>query len=136
MNLEIVREPTASLRTMWNAALHHVLQHRGGSALVATVAENVELDSLLAHLSASGYVWAAEAEGVLQGFVVVRRAVIEALYVSPPHRRQGVARQILTDLQEVGPAPVDALTLPGDRGTKSLYESFGWKARLLTMRAG
>jgi hypothetical protein len=30
--------------------------------------------------------------------------------------------------------PVDGLALPGDRATKSLYESFGWKARLLTMR--
>ena len=27
-----------------------------------------------------------------------------------------------------------AWALPGDRATKSLYESVGWKARLLTMR--
>jgi hypothetical protein len=29
---------------------------------------------------------------------------------------------------------VDAYALPGDRAMKSLYESIGWKARLLTMR--
>ena len=136
MNIDVAFEHTVTLNDMWNEALHNVLKHRGGSALVSTIAENVAPESLLAHLIRDRHVWFAREDETLKGFVVVRRQVIEALYVAPRYRRQGVASALLNALHDVDLAPVDALALPGDRGTKSLYESIGWKARLLTMRAG
>ena len=136
MNIEVAIEQTPKLNDMWAEALHHVLKHRGGSALVSTVAEDVDRESLLDHLIQGRHVWFAWEDETLKGFAVVRRQVIEALYVAPGYRRQGVARALVMALNDGEVAPVDALALPGDRGTKSLYESIGWKARLLTMRAG
>ena len=43
-------------------------------------------------------------------------------------------RQLLHELVVGENPPKDGYALPGDRGMKSLYESLGWKARLLTMR--
>jgi len=51
-------------------------------------------------------------------------------------RRRGIASAFIVALRASGVEVVDARALPGDRGTKSLFESLGWKARLLTMRDG
>jgi GNAT superfamily N-acetyltransferase len=85
-------------------------------------------------LVARGELWTFEDEGELRGFAIYRSSVVEALYVSPAYRRRGVARSMLKALLALEDPPKDAYALPGDRAMKSLYESFGWKARLLTMR--
>ena len=62
--------------------------------------------------------------------------MLAALYVAPARRREGVGSRLARAVLESDGAPSDAWALPGDRATKSLYESLGMKARLLTMRAG
>ena len=59
---------------------------------------------------------------------------MEAIYVAHDFRRQKIATTLVRALLSGDSAPVDAYALPGDRAMKSLYESIGWKARLLTMR--
>ncbi len=76
----------------------------------------------------------AMTEEHINGFALVRHGVIHALFVEHSKRRQGIARELVTILIAKDGLVVDALALPGDRATKSLYESIGWKARLLTMR--
>lgn len=60
------------------------------------------------------------------------------LYVSPSHRRNGVAKKLLataiSELTALGIHVFDALATPGDRAMKSLFEAHGFKARLLVMR--
>jgi hypothetical protein len=60
--------------------------------------------------------------------------VVEGVFVDHDQRRRGVATTLLKSLMAGEGPPKDGLALPGDRGMKSLYESLGWKARLLTMR--
>lgn len=40
---------------------------------------------------------------------------------------------VMEQLQEMGCVGVDSVALPGDRATKNFFESFGLKARLLTV---
>jgi hypothetical protein len=54
--------------------------------------------------------------------------------VAHDFRRTKIATTMVRTLLESATPPVDAYALPGDRAMKSLYESIGWKARLLTMR--
>ena len=108
--------------------------HRGGPALVDTITGNQDLETFVDTLVSHGALWGAIEDGRPVAFAIVRDAVVEAVYVAPPARRRGVATQVLTTLLALSDPPLDAYALPGDRATKSLYESIGWKARLLTMR--
>jgi GNAT superfamily N-acetyltransferase len=119
---------------MWSLAIAEVTRKRGGEALMATIAAGAASDQLLAHLIAAGELWSAHDDETLVGFALCRDRVVEALYVERHHRRRGVARGLLAALRANDVPPFDALALPGDRAMKSLYESIGWKARLLTMR--
>jgi len=64
-------------------------------------------------------------------------ARIECLYVEPGARAVGVGAGLVEALVEWfrsrGCADVDAVALPGDRSTKQLLESAGFKARLLVL---
>lgn len=115
---------------LFDAALATLVHKRGGRALLVSLgAEATSLDAYLADES----LWVAR-EGSIVGFGVCRGPLILGLYVAPTVRRQGVARALVNEMIRES-APHDAYALPGDRAMKSLYESFGWKARLLTMRA-
>ncbi len=66
-----------------------------------------------------------------------RLGVLDALVVDPEAREVGIGEAImdlvLAELQAAGCLGVDAHALPGDRATKNFFESFGLKARLLTV---
>ncbi|MDA8400273.1 MAG: GNAT family N-acetyltransferase [Actinomycetota bacterium] len=72
------------------------------------------------------------ADGTLHG-------VIDLAYTLPRARREGIASGLVLAmmkwLTERGCRDIDALALPGDRLAKSLFESEGFKARLLVMNA-
>ncbi len=63
--------------------------------------------------------------------------VIEDLAVDEQARKSGIGEAmmnlILDGLTEAGCVGVDSRALPGDRHTKNFFESFGLKARLLTV---
>lgn len=134
MSSQRVREVNAALEELWKHALHDVGARRGGEALVATLSEGHSPSDLLGALVDAGRLWTYEDAEDLKGLAVVRDSVLQAVYVKPAWRRHRVATTLVRAILAEPGAPLDAYALPGDRATKSLYESLGWKARLLTMR--
>jgi GNAT superfamily N-acetyltransferase len=134
MRIVAAEAPSSELSQLWANAMYGLLHHRGGSELLASVWGGTAPDLLLHELIKERSIWLAEIDGSLTGFVVYRDRVIEGVFVSRQDRRKGVARQLVSHLMSLENPPLDAHVLPGDRGMKSLFESFGWKARLLTMR--
>jgi GNAT superfamily N-acetyltransferase len=124
---------TPELETLWDRAHHDVLVKRGGVALMATLSESTPFEQLLASVVAASSLWLYHDDQV-KGFALCRGQLIEAIYVAHDFRRQKIATTMVRTLLESATPPVDAYALPGDRAMKSLYESIGWKARLLTMR--
>jgi GNAT superfamily N-acetyltransferase len=122
------------LRALWDHALKRLTAHRGGPELYHAIRRDVDDDALLEELIAEGTMWTISDEHRLLGFAVVRDDVVEGVFVHHDERRRRVATTLLTVLIAGERPPKDGFALPGDRGMKSLYESLGWKARLLTMR--
>jgi GNAT superfamily N-acetyltransferase len=108
-------------------------EHRGGSALIEQLAAR-DVTEFCQELSSTGGVWAAYIGGEVVGWALIQDRVILTMFVRPENRRQGVGSKFVKHLLESDLPPIDAFALPGDRAMKSLYESIGWKARLLTMR--
>ncbi len=133
MSVLLAEGVTPELEELWKRALHDVSAKRGGVALLATLCDGTPPEELLAAAVASGALWIFH-DDALKGFALCRAQLIEAVYVASEFRRQKVATTIVRHLINDAAAPVDAYALPGDRAMKSLYESIGWKARLLTMR--
>lgn len=129
-----ISENSEGISTLWTLAYAETEKKRGGAELLATIRRNVTYTDLLDHLIKSECLWSAGNDEGTVGFALYRDRVVEALYVDRSCRRQGIARSMLTALRELEEPPLDAYALPGDRATKSIYESIGWKARLLTMR--
>ena len=127
-------EVSDELRAFWQHAYKRLLSHRGGPELYNTIRRDVDDDELLAHVVASGALWTIGDDRALLGFALVRDEVVECVFVDHQRRREHVATDLLNALVAGENPPKDGYALPGDRGMKSLYESFGWKARLLTMR--
>lgn len=134
MNVSLVTVVTPELEELWGHAHKDVIAKRGGVALLRTLSGAINEDDLLAHVVASSSLWTVADEGHLKAFAVCRERVVEAIYVAHSFRRQKVATTLVHTLLAGATPPVDAYALPGDRAMKSLYESLGWKARLLTMR--
>jgi GNAT superfamily N-acetyltransferase len=128
------RSATDELRGLWEDALKRLKSHRGGPELYKTIRRDDDDDALLDHVVASGALWTIGDETKLLGFALVRDEVVEGVFVDHDHRRHHVATALLQALVVGEDPPKDGFALPGDRGMKSLYESMGWKARLLTMR--
>ncbi len=124
---------TEELLRLWSAALVGVRKSRGGQALIDTLGTG-DGDELLGGLVDQRALW-LHVDGTVRGFLIVRAGVIAAVYVDPPARRLGIATSLVRTVLQSSLPPTDGYALPGDRATKSLYESLGWKARLLTMRA-
>jgi GNAT superfamily N-acetyltransferase len=134
--VQVLRARSASdeLRELWEHALKRLTNHRGGPELYNTIRRDVGDDALLEHVIVSGVLWTIRDEERLLGFALVRDEVVEGVFVHHEERRRRVATTLLRALMAGEDPPRDGLALPGDRGMKSLYESLGWKARLLTMR--
>ncbi|WP_426572842.1 N-acetyltransferase family protein [Aquihabitans sp. McL0605] len=64
-------------------------------------------------------------------------SVITDLYVHPEARGIGLGEAMMDLLvahaNEVGAVGIDSLALPGDRGTKNFFETFGLKARAIVV---
>ncbi len=129
-----VTQVTDALKVIWDNAINEAAKKRGGEELLSTIRGEVAPDQLLKRLIALGCLWTCHDGDTVVGIVLCRNRVVETLYVDRQHRRQGIARAMLNELRAMATPPLDAFALPGDRATKSLYESIGWKARLLTMR--
>ena len=134
MNVSLVSAATPELHSLWDHAHRDVLAKRGGRALWATLCGTTPESELLSDVIASSSLWSVDVDGELKAFGLFRGGVVEAIYVEHGARRQKIATTLVRTLLNEDPAPVDAYALPGDRAMKSLYESLGWKARLLTMR--
>lgn len=135
MIVSIATRATPDLLILWNQALAEAIKLRGGRELIVAIRQGRSDDVLGADLIDGHCVWLArDNDDTLLGFSLCRDNVIDMLYVDRSWRRRGVARSMLNAMVQSANPPVDGLALPGDRATKSLYESFGWKARLLTMR--
>ncbi len=119
---------TAQLAGVWRHAIDDVAGRRGGSRYLEDVLGGVEPEAMLSSFAAAGSLWSDDAASIM----IVSHRLILALYVDPAHRRQGRGRALVTLARQEANAR-DALALPGDRAMKSLYESVGWKARLLTL---
>ncbi len=126
--IERVRDVEPGLASLWHDALIEVAARRGGRRYLDELLDD-EPDAKLLAFAAAGALWRDGASS----FMVVSHRVIVALYVEPGHRRQGRGRALVDFARSGEPRARDALALPGDRATKSLYESVGWKARLLTL---
>jgi GNAT superfamily N-acetyltransferase len=75
-----------------------------------------------------------EIEQLVDGGLLGR---LGALAVHPEARKAGIGeammQHVLEQLRSAGCLGVDATALPGDRHTKNFFESFGLKARMLTV---
>lgn len=134
MDITPANEVTDALSVLWHQALDELMKKRGGEALLDSLKHGHGRDEQLSSAVILREVWIARDGDRHAGFALMSDRVIQGIFVDRAHRRHGIARAILTVLLETDRPPVDALALPGDRATKSLYESVGWKARLLTMR--
>ncbi len=134
MKVSLVTSVTPELEVLWFRAHRDVKVKRGGPALLKTMGDTGNEAELLFSVVKSSSLWTVSEKGRIHGFGVVHGDVVEAIYVSPEFRRQKVATTLVRALLASDSPPLDAYALPGDRAMKSLYESLGWKARLLTMR--
>lgn len=77
----------------------------------------------------------AQVNELIVGFVVVQsreRPLLDQIYVHPQARGLGIGAALLkVTVERYGAENLDALSLPGDRLTKNLYERAGLKARLI-----
>jgi len=98
---------------------------RGANTLLEGLGE-------LASLCAREVLWLGSQDSAVS-LALVDERVLKVLFVTRSRRRAGLGRATLSLVREATPID-DAWALPGDRASKSLYESIGWRARLLTMR--
>jgi GNAT superfamily N-acetyltransferase len=82
---------------------------------------------------------------VIVGFASVEmdadpRPLLTRIHVRPEARSLGAGatllRHVLAEARRLRGASLDALSLPGDRETKNLYERQGMKARLIVATSG
>ena len=117
---------------LWEEARTRLSEARGGSALSEGPPASTEALVAMTWVHHEG-----PQRGTSSGWLEGNVGWL-ALWVPPQERGKGVGRQLalvaLDWLIEQGAEEFDALALPGDRATKQLWESLGFKARLLVMR--
>ncbi|MDH4365201.1 MAG: GNAT family N-acetyltransferase [Acidimicrobiia bacterium] len=121
---------------------------RGGELLLAAEVGRGSLRDRMARAIDAPDTWAVVGcyDGVVLGWALAvvetlpdgrRLGVIESIAVDPEARAAGIGEAmmdlVLRELARAGCIGADARALPGDRETKNFFESFGLKARLLTV---
>lgn len=118
--------------------------HRGGSIFYRR--EAVRAEDRLSEALASGDAVVGTYDGVVFGYGIgsveqledgSKLGRIEALAVVADARGSGIGEAmmnlLLETLEAAGCFGVDSTALPGDRSTKNFFESFGLKARMLSV---
>ena len=112
---------------------------RGGEAFVRSLEP---LADTLGSAVAEGRVWVSQEDaeafsGLAFGWIDENQGWF-GVWVRPDWRQRGIGRQLAREvlhwLSSENVDSIDAFALPGDRPTKQLLESLGFKARLLVMR--
>lgn len=110
---------------------------RGAEAMLATYPNGFLLPG---H---DGWSLVAEVDSVVVGFATVHMdrttrppaAVLTRIYVTPAARKVGIGDALIAGVRSTardrGCVRMDAVSLPGDRDTKNLYERNGLTARLI-----
>lgn len=135
MIVEIARASSRALEALLERALEAATEQRGGALLAQTILAGRTTEQVVTEAVGLRALVIARVGDTPVGFALVANGVVTTVFVDVAYRRGGVARGLLGALVTSQREVLDAYALPGDRATKSLYESFGWKARLLTMRA-
>jgi GNAT superfamily N-acetyltransferase len=125
LRLERVAQATDEAHRLWD----ELVEGSGGVRGAAAIFENLgDFEAIVER----GSLWLGHDEAPVS-LAVLEGGIVKVLYVAKGHRRRGLGRATLAELLRQA-SPIDAWALPGDRASKSLYESVGWRARLLTMR--
>ena len=129
------------------AALAATAGHRGAALLLAATPDLAQPETLFEQWLTDGHVrvFVGTYDEVVVGLGAGRVVQlgdypvgrIECLFVEPDARSVGVGEAIVDGLvhwfASKGCTDVDAVALPGDRSSKQLLESAGFRARLLVL---
>jgi GNAT superfamily N-acetyltransferase len=117
------------------AARHHLIDQRGGAALLA---EQAAVGDWVPAIEDHGrWVGVAELDGFVVGYLELAVtgdiAFVNQVYVEPEARELGFGDGLLDaarqEAQRHGCSALEGFALPGDRMTKNLYERAGITAR-------
>jgi ribosomal protein S18 acetylase RimI-like enzyme len=136
---EVVRraEPTdvAQLNQLEAEARHHLIDQRGGAALLAEQPPVGDWGSAID--DNTRWIGVAELDGFVVGYLELAVtgdiAVVRQVYVQPEARELGFGDGLLDaarrEAQRHGSSALEGFALPGDRETKNLFERAGITAR-------
>jgi GNAT superfamily N-acetyltransferase len=136
---EVVRRAVATdatqLAELEAAARHHLIDQRGGAALLAE--QPAVGDWASAIEDHSRWLGVAELDGFVVGYLELGFtgdiAFVHQVYVQPEARELGFGDGLLDAAREEalrhGCSALEGFALPGDRETKNLYERAGITAR-------
>lgn len=137
----------AELSRLWRESVAGLAGLRGGTTLAASLSERYPFRDIPSILLRPGRIVVLGCvDGVPVGlsYAELRRTgaervlSLEVVFVELEARRVGLADAMLGVLLEETSGwdvtAIDAPALPGDRATKSFFESHGFRARLLVMR--
>jgi len=130
-----VSDDAAQLAELEAAARHHLIDQRGGAALLAEQPAVGDWESAIE--DHSRWVAVAELDGFVVGYLELSvtgdTAVVRQVYVQPEARELGFGDGLLDAAREEavrhGCSALEGFALPGDRETKNLYERAGITAR-------
>jgi GNAT superfamily N-acetyltransferase len=136
---EVVRRAeladAAQLTQLESEARHHLIDQRGGAALLA---EQPAIGDWTAAIEDNGrWIGVAELDGFVVGYLELALngdiANVCQVYVQPEARELGFGDGLLDaarrEAQRHGCSALEGFALPGDRETKNLYERAGITAR-------
>jgi len=125
----------AQLAELEAAARHHLIDQRGGAALLA---EQAAVGDWIPAIEDHGrWIGVAELDGFVVGYLELAVtgdiAFVRQVYVQPEARELGFGDGMLDaarqEAQRHGCSALEGFALPGDRDTKNLYERAGITAR-------
>jgi GNAT superfamily N-acetyltransferase len=134
------------LRALREVIATELSDERGGPLFLAE-AKRTTIETMLATIAADqAHLLGAFSDGALIGWAYVRLhtlpdnrilGIIDELGVHPDGRQLGAGELLLEHVlawcRTKGCVGVDSYALPGARETKNFFETFGMKARLLTV---